>query len=224
MTADRRAERRLSADARRAQLAEAAFAMLGERPYDPLTHEGLAARVGVSKPLVFHYFPTVGDLRLAVLEQLGADLMQRLSRSGADRSLPERLRAGIEGFIDSAEHHADVYLLLFRGGASDERMLAAMHATRDQMARLVGSWAGIESPPASVMVVIRGYLGMVEEAVLQWLPDRPIPRAVLVEFLTEALGRMQDQADRLLERAEPGTGVVGPRPEPTRPIRFEGAR
>lgn len=196
-------ERRLTADARRTQLADAAFAMLRERPYEPLTHEGVAARVGVSKPLVFHYFPTVGDLRMAVLNRLGADLMRRLDQSDRPGGLPERLRAGIEAFIDSAEHHADLYLLLFRGGASDERMIAAMNSTRDRMARLVGTWAGVENPPASVMVVIRGYLGLVEEAVLEWLPSRPFPRPVLVGFLTDALGRMQDQADLLFARADP---------------------
>jgi AcrR family transcriptional regulator len=161
----------------------------------------------VSKPLVFHYFPTVGDLRLAVLQRLGADLMRRLDQGDGNVGLPERLRAGIEAFIDSAEHHAGLYLHLFRGGASDERMVAAMNTTRDRMARLVGTWAGVQDPPAAVMVVIRGYLGMVEEAVLEWLPTRPFPRRALVEFLTEALGRTQDQADRLLVRSVPAGAV-----------------
>lgn len=206
MAARSGSERRLSAPERRAQLVEVAYSTLRANPYASLTHEDLAARVGVSKPLVFHYFPTVTDLRLAVFERLAGDLLHRLNQVG-ELPLGPRLRAGIEAFIDTADHHTDLYLHLVRGAAGDERLHDAMQATRDGMARLVGAWAGIESPSPAVLVIIRGYLGLVEEAVLQWLPTHPLPRSVLVDFLSGALGEMPNQASRLLDPPDRSTSA-----------------
>lgn len=193
-------ERRLSATARRAQLVDVAYAWMREHPLSPLSPDAVAAGAGVSKPLVFHYFPTIGDLQLAVFEQVADSLVARLERT-SDVALPDRLRAGIEAFIDAADKHADMYLHVMRGGATDEKLRRAMHATRDRLARLIGGWVGVDAPPPALLVVLRGYLGLIEEAVLEWLPGRPVPRAALVDFLVGTAEQMPARAAALLGRA-----------------------
>lgn len=190
-------ERRLSATRRRAQLVDVAYAWMREHPLDALSPDAVAAGAGVSKPLVFHYFPTIGDLQLAVFDQVAESLVARLDAS-SDVALPDRLRAGIEAFIDAADKHAEMYLHVMRGGATDEKLRRAMHATRDRLARLIGAWVGVESPPPALLVVLRGYLGLIEEAVLEWLPQRPVPREALVAFLVGAAEQMPQQAAALL--------------------------
>jgi len=76
-----------------------------------------------------------------------------------------------------------------------------MHATRDRLARLIGGWVGVDAPPPALLVVLRGYLGLIEEAVLEWLPQRPVPREALVDFLVGAAEQMPGQAAALLGRA-----------------------
>lgn len=190
-------ERRLSATLRRAQLIDVAHDWMRAHPHAALSPEAVAAGAGVSKPLVFHYFPTIGDLQLAVFEQVADSLVRRLESTGGV-ALPERLRAGIDAFIDAADRHADLYLHVMRGGTTDEKLRRAMHATRDRLARVVGGWVGMDAPTPGMLVVLRGYLGLIEESVLEWLPGRPVPREALVDFLVAAAGQMPAQAARLL--------------------------
>lgn len=171
-----------------------------EHPLDALSPDAVAAGAGVSKPLVFHYFPTVGDLQLAVFDKVADSLVERLAQT-SDVALPDRLRAGIEAFIDAADKHAEMYLHVMRGGATDEKLRRAMHDTRDRLARLIGAWVGVDSPPPALLVVLRGHLGLIEEAVLEWLPHRPVPREALVAFLVGAAEQMPQQAAALLGRA-----------------------
>ena len=70
---------RLSAEARRAQLVDVAHDILRRAPLEPLSPEQVAAEAGVSKPLVFHYFPTVADLQIAVFQHVTEDLVAHLA-------------------------------------------------------------------------------------------------------------------------------------------------
>ena len=51
----------MSTDARREQLLAAGAELLGRRPYDEVSIEEIAAAAGVSKGLLYHYFPTKKD-------------------------------------------------------------------------------------------------------------------------------------------------------------------
>ena len=55
---------RLSTDARREQLLDAGAELLGRRPYDEVSIEEIATAAGVSKGLLYHYFPTKQDFEI----------------------------------------------------------------------------------------------------------------------------------------------------------------
>ena len=57
-----RKSRRLSAPQRRQQLVDLGTDLLVSRPLDELTVQRVANAAGVSRTLVFHYFPTVRAL------------------------------------------------------------------------------------------------------------------------------------------------------------------
>ena len=59
----------MSTDARREQLLASGAELLGRRPYDEVSIEEIAAAAGVSKGLLYHYFPTKQDFLLAALER-----------------------------------------------------------------------------------------------------------------------------------------------------------
>lgn len=173
---------RLSAAERRQQLIDVAYQQLLAHPTEPLSPEAVAKAAGVSKPLVFHYFPTVSDLQLEVFDVVSSELHERLLLR-PDLPLAQRLREGIEAFIDFAEENAELYLYLVRGGGSDAQMQVALDQSRDRIARLIGGAVGIEDPPPGLLVALRGLLGLYEEAVLEWLARRTVPRTALVDFL-----------------------------------------
>jgi AcrR family transcriptional regulator len=126
----------LSAEARRRQIQDAAAALVLETGHLPLSLETLAGRVGVSKGLIYQYFPTQADLFNALLyDEQGA-----LEAAG----LPEVCDGG--GGLTAAHHAADLYLrhiadrgplahFILRDVYMAGRVDAAAVRTRDRLIR-----------------------------------------------------------------------------------------
>ena len=45
-----------------------------ERPYDEVSTDDIAARAGISRGLLFHYYPTKHDYYVAVLRVAGSEI------------------------------------------------------------------------------------------------------------------------------------------------------
>jgi AcrR family transcriptional regulator len=179
------AGRRLGPEARRAQLVGVGLALMKEMPFDEVTAEVVARAVGVSKGLVFHYFPTTRDLQVAMLRAAADELLAQLD-VGADLPPHERLRVGLDAFVGYIEQQPASYQAVVRRAGSDERLLAVFEDTRAAVVDIVAAALGVTELPPALRLVIRGWIAMVEECVLHWLDDRPVPRDDLIEFLRRA--------------------------------------
>ncbi|HYH50625.1 MAG TPA: TetR/AcrR family transcriptional regulator [Acidimicrobiia bacterium] len=179
------AARRLGPDARRAQLVGVGLALMKEMPFDEVTAEVVARAGGVSKGLVFHYFPTTRDLQVAILRAAAAELLADLD-VGVGLAPDERLRVGLDAFVRFIEQQPASYQAVVRRAGSDERLLAVFEDTRAAVVDIVAASLGLREVPAALRLVIRGWIAMVEECVLHWLDDRPVPRKDLIEFLRRA--------------------------------------
>jgi AcrR family transcriptional regulator len=189
MAASRRA--RLSTDARREQLVALGIDIFSERPFDEVSIDDIAAAAGISKGLLYHYFPSKRDFYVAVIRS-AADEMQALTEP--DRELPprERLAAALERYLEYVETHARGYATVLRAGiGSDPAVADIVEEVRGAMvARLLDDLpvtpAGGE-PPVALRVAVRGWVGFVEAASLDWLEHGGLGRADLREMLIAAL-------------------------------------
>ncbi len=103
-----RPRRRLSAQARRTQLVEAAVVVVASTGYQRTGADAVVARAGVSKGLLWHYFEGLEDLMLATAEHCFATLTSAVV-DGLDRSLPvpDLLRAAIHAASRLPASHRD---------------------------------------------------------------------------------------------------------------------
>jgi AcrR family transcriptional regulator len=177
--------RRLGPEARRAQLVGVGLALMKEMPFDEVTAETVARAGGVSKGLVFHYFPTTRELQVAMLRAAASELLADLD-VGAGLPPDERLRVGLDAFVRYIEQQPASYQAVVRRAGSDERLLAVFEDTRGAVVDIVAASLGLSELPPGLRLAIRGWIAMVEECVLHWLDDRPVPREELVEFLRRA--------------------------------------
>ena len=188
--------RRLGPEARRSQLVGVGLALMKEMPFDEVTAEVVARAGGVSKGLVFHYFPATRDLQVAILRAATDELLADLD-IGAGLPPDERLRVGLDAFVRYIEQQPASYQAVVRRAGSDERLLAVFEDTRSAVVGIVAATLGLTELPAPLRLVIRGWIAMVEECVLHWLDDKPVPREELVEFLRRAALTMLPDALRL---------------------------
>jgi AcrR family transcriptional regulator len=187
-------KRRLSTDARREQLLASGARLLAERPFDEVSIEEIARAAGVSKGLLYHYFPTKKDFLIAALER-GQEELAALT--APDPGLPpaEQLAASLDRFLDFVEEHEAAYAAIFRSrGGGDPEIQAALEAGRQQrMDAVIESLATWEAAPASVErtptleTAVQGWFFFIEGAVLRWLERRDLERDELRELLGLAL-------------------------------------
>jgi AcrR family transcriptional regulator len=188
------AKRRLSTDARREQLLAAGARLLAERPYDEVSIEEIARAAGVSKGLLYHYFPTKRDFLIAAIER-GQEELAELTAPDPELPPAEQLGASLDRFLDFVEDHEAAYAAIFRSrGGGDPAIQAALEAGRQRrMDAVIDSLASWEAAPANVErtpaleTAIQGWFFFVEGAVLRWLERRDIDRTELRELLALAL-------------------------------------
>jgi AcrR family transcriptional regulator len=190
---------RLDADARREQLVQVGVAMLPRVPLDQISADVVAKEAGVSKGLVFHYFPTKRDLHVAVLRVTAAQLLSELDHDPA-MPIPERLRAGLDAFVAFIERQPANYQAVVRTAGSDPQLLAVFEDTRNGVVEIIARALGVTDLPPTLRIVIRGWIAMVEESVLHWLDEKPISREALIDFLQRAATTMLPEAIALTGR------------------------
>lgn len=188
------AKRRLSTDARREQLLACGARLLAARPYDEVSIEEIARAAGVSKGLLYHYFPTKKDFLIAALERGQAELAEL---TAPDPGLPpaEQLAASLDRFLDFVEAHEAAYAAIFRSrGGGDAEIQAVLEAGRRQrMDAVIESLAAWQAAPTSVErtpvleTAVQGWFFFVEGSVLRWLERRDMARDELRELLGLAL-------------------------------------
>lgn len=178
---------RLSPDDRRAQLLALAVRMFTERPYDDFSMDDLAGTAGVSKGLLYHYFPSKRALYLEVLRGAASELLD-LMRPEAGLPLPDQLRAALLAYMTYVRQRADAYRALLRGGIGNDPEVAevAEDVRRAIRGRILAS-LGTPRPSPRLRVTVAGWVGLVEAASLDWLEHDDLDDVRLVDLLVDAL-------------------------------------
>jgi AcrR family transcriptional regulator len=185
---------RMSTGERREQLLASGAQLLGHRPYDEVSIEEIAAAAGVSKGLLYHYFPTKKDFVLAALER-GERELAELTAPDPDLDPAAQLDASLDRFLDFVEEHEVAYSAIFRSrGGGDPAVQAALEdGRRQRMDAVLDALATWEAAPASgertpaLETAVQGWFFFIEGAVLRWLEHRDLERDQLRELLGLAL-------------------------------------
>lgn len=185
--------RRLTAEARRAQLLTVAREVFARDGYHGAGMEHIATQAGVTKPVLYQHFESKKELYLALLE---ADMGRLLSSIGGAieqaRSNHERIARGIGAYFDFIEENEGSFRLLFRETlGSDPEFRAIVERFRDAVAARIGTIiaeeTGLARPESELLA--RGVMGMGEAAAQWWLERRTTDRVVVVRDLSELAWR-----------------------------------
>jgi len=179
---------RMENDARRAQLLALGLGVFSTRAYDEVSMEDIARAAGISKGLVYHYFPTKRHFYVAALKEAARQLLDETTPNETDPA-ETRLRKGLEGYLAFVEKHARAYTTLMRGGVGvDKQATTVVEKTRAAfMTRFFDApeLAGVATP--AMRLAVRGWIGFVESTSLEWLERKAISREALLDLWTRAL-------------------------------------
>jgi AcrR family transcriptional regulator len=179
---------RLTTDARREQLVALGGEIFSERPFDEVSIDDIAAAAGISKGLLYHYFPSKRDFYVAVVRQ-AAEEMQVVTEPDPELSPLDRLSVGLDHYLEYVETHARGFATVLRAGiGSDPEVAAIVEDVRAAMAGRILDDLPIEGEiPAGVRIAVRGWVGFAEAASLEWLERGEVTRDELRDLLIKAL-------------------------------------
>jgi AcrR family transcriptional regulator len=168
---------RLDVDERRRRLLERGADLFARHSYDELSMAAIARAAGVSKALLYHYFPSKQDFFGAVLAEGVAELVAVVD---ADAPPAEQLDA----FLGWVELRGGAYVKLVRVGSPEVREL--MDAVREATAgRILAGLPGAATPERRIAV--NAWLWFMDGAIVDWLEHRDLDRAALRALLLRAL-------------------------------------
>jgi AcrR family transcriptional regulator len=197
----------MTTDDRREQLLRAGGELLGRRPYEEVSIDDIARAAGISKGLLYHYFPTKKDFVVAVMRQ-AVDRVTALT--APDPTLPplEQIDAALDAFLDYVENHASAYASIFRTrGGGDPDIQAVLEEGRERRiqvvldgvaGQLLAADNGRDSP--ILRSAVQGWIFFVEGTLLRWLEQRDLTRDQLRELLRSVLVDALRAAARIDER------------------------
>jgi AcrR family transcriptional regulator len=175
----------MQVDERRRQLLELGTDLFARHSYAELSMAGIAKQAGISKALLYHYFPSKHELFLATLQEAAAEVGRRTE---PDPALPpaEALRGSLDAFLGWVEENELAYRKLMESAGSVPEVGQLIAEVRDRTSEriLAGLGAGARPKPRTA---VRAWLWFIDGAILDWLEHRDLTRAELCDFLIGSL-------------------------------------
>ncbi len=182
---------RLDTDERRAQLLALAKSSFSNRAYDDVSIDDLAREARISKGLLYHYFPTKRDLYVAGLREIADELVTAIMAVPDDLAPIERVRAGLDAYLDHIARVPHAFVSLMRGGiGSDPEVAGVVEGVRGKLFDhfLHGTpFAPILAGNVRFESAVRGWIGFVESATIDWAANPRLTREELRELFTSVL-------------------------------------
>lgn len=181
---------RLDNDQRRAQLLELAKRAFSDRSYDEVSIDDLARVANISKGLLYHYFPTKRDLYVAGLREIANELVDAVLRVAADLPPIDRVRASVDAYLEHIARHSRAFVALMRGGiGSDPEVADVIEGVRTRLFDnlLSGSALANRVSDARLEVAMRGWIGFVEAASIDWCANPRLSQSEHRDLMTAVL-------------------------------------
>jgi AcrR family transcriptional regulator len=188
MTPQAPAYRRLSVEERRSQLLDAALTLFAHRVPEDVSLDDVAEAAGVSRPLVYRYFPG-GKQQLyeAALRSAAEELRQCFDEPREGPLLP-RLARALDRYLTFVDQHDAGFSALLQGGSVVEtsRTTAIVDGVRRAAAEHILRHLQVTEPGPRLRMTVRMWITAVEAASLIWLDeDKQPPADELRDWLVE---------------------------------------
>ena len=197
---------RLQIDERRAQLRELGIKLFSTRSYNDLSIDDVAAAAGISKGLLYHYFPGKQEFYVEVIREASLRL-QRITAPDPKLSPAARLRAAVEAHLDYVQEYGPVYAAIYTSGvAIAEEVSHILEEHRQVVLKYFLHDFKITRPRPVLRGALRAWISMVEGASLDWIThpelDRDHLRDLLIAGYAALLGKAIELDPKLASSLE----------------------
>jgi AcrR family transcriptional regulator len=177
----REKRKRLSREARIQHILAVSQRLFSTHAYDAIAIEDIAAEVGMSKGLLYHYFASKRDLYLATLRHVLAQMRQFTD-------IHSNLHTGLSETLSVFEQYPGLAKMVLRAGIGSDAEANALLATyRQQQLDRVYHGLGFSDSHPLVLLGLQGWLSLLEEVCMRWVLQPDVTREQVVRLLEESL-------------------------------------
>jgi AcrR family transcriptional regulator len=178
---------RLHVDERRRRLLELGADLFARHSFGELSMARIAREAGISKALLYHYFPSKRDYFVATLRE-AAEEVRRRTEPDPDLPPAEALAASLDAFLGWIEENDVAYRKLVESAGSVPEVGALIAEVRDRTsARILEGLGAGDPPPPRLRAAARAWLWFMDGAILDWLEHRDLTREELRDLLLGSL-------------------------------------
>ena len=189
---------RLSREARIQHILAVSQRLFSTHAYDAIAIEDIAAEVGMSKGLLYHYFASKRDLYLATLRHVLAQMMQFTD-------IRSDLHSGLSETLSMFERYPGLAKMVLRAGiGSDDEVDVLLATYRQQQLDRVYHGLGFSDSHPLVLLGLQGWLSLLEEVCMQWVLRPDVTREQVVLLLEQSLQAILTSAASAVPAAEGG--------------------
>lgn len=164
----------------------------------------IAAAVGVSEGLLYHYFPTKESLVVAAVQR-AADALVRALDDATGGAPWEALNAGLAAYLDHVQRDPVGWKAVLSARGGD--LASIGDAVERHSRRLLLASLGVRSPTPTLTAALDGWAAYERATCLTWLDQPGLSRGTVEDLLEssfvaalQAAGRHDRQAGRVLIR------------------------
>ncbi|MFD5076440.1 TetR/AcrR family transcriptional regulator [Streptomyces sp. NPDC058371] len=182
------AYRRLSVEERRSQLLDAALSLFAHRAPEEVSLDDVAEAAGVSRPLVYRYFPGGKQQLYEAALRSAAEELEQCFAEPPEGPLTRRLSRALDRYLAFVDQHDAGFSALLQGGSVVEtsRTTAIVDGVRRGAAEHILSHLEVAEPGPRLRMTVRMWITAVEAASLIWLDeDKEPPLDELRDWLVE---------------------------------------
>ncbi|MFJ9422319.1 TetR/AcrR family transcriptional regulator [Streptomyces sp. NPDC101249] len=189
-----RTRRRLSTQERREQLLAVGARLFSDSPYDEVWIEQVAEIAGVSRGLLYHYFPTKRDFFAAVVER-ESERMLRMTEAVPGVPARDQIAAGLDTYLEYVQAHAHGFRAFHRADAAGDQAVRKVYqrALAAQERQILAALAAdpefgsaVRGRPDAALAV-RGWLAFTTAVCLEWLRGPGLSREQVRDLCARAL-------------------------------------
>jgi AcrR family transcriptional regulator len=172
---------RLSREARIQHILAVSQRLFSNHAYDAIAIEDIAAEVGMSKGLLYHYFASKRALYLATLRHVLAQMMQFTD-------IHSDLHTGLSETLSMFEQYPGLAKMVLHAGIGVDIEVDGLltEYRRQQLDRIYHRLGFSDSHPL-VLLGLQGWLSLLEEVCMQWVLRPDVTREQVVLLLEQSL-------------------------------------
>jgi AcrR family transcriptional regulator len=176
---------RLDVDERRRRLLELGTELFARHGYEELSLARIAREAGISKALLYHYFPSKQAYFAATLEQAAAELAE-VTQPDPEKPPVEQLAGSLGAYLGWVERHMGAYDKLLRSVGAVPEVREMVDRVRDETAERILAGLPNERTP-ELRAAVRGWLWFMDGVVLDWVEHRDLDRQRILGLLLGTL-------------------------------------